>query len=422
MNTNHTGRIILVILISLVLLAGAFSGGVILGWLIPSASPVETLAPVITTSPEVAPSTESTSPSSTPADREELFKPFWESWDIIHEQYVDQPVDDLQLMRGAIRGMIESLGDKHSGYMTPEDYRQASTPLDGSYTGIGAWVDTSGDLLTIISPMPDSPAEAAGLKTGDQIIAIDGESVIGKDPNIVLQSVLGPENTTVVLTIRRNEPEEILDFTILRARIIIPSVESRMLDGNIAYIALFQFGEDSPKDMEIALKELLANDPVGLILDLRDNGGGYVDTAIEVISQFISSGVVMIEKYGDGEEVTIEAIPGGLATEIPLVVLVNNGSASASEITAGAIQDYARGKIVGTTTYGKGSVQNWIPLEDDQGAVKVTIARWLTPKGRLIHEVGLTPDYIVELTEEDIEAGLDPQLDKAVDLLLNASH
>jgi len=422
MNTNHTGRIILVILISLVLLAGAFSGGVILGWLIPSASPVETLATDITASPEVAPYTESTPPSSTPTDLEELFKPFWESWDIIHEQYVDQPVDDLQLMRGAIRGMIDSLGDKHSGYMTPEDYQQASTPLDGSYTGIGAWVDTSGDLLTIISPMPDSPAEAAGLKTGDQIIAIDGESVIGKDPNIVLQSVLGPENTTVVLTIRRTEPEETLDFTILRARIIIPSVESRMLDGNIAYIALFQFGEDSSKDMEIALKELLANDPIGLILDLRDNGGGYVDTAIEVISQFIGSGVVMIERFGDGEEVTIEANPGGLATEIPLVVLVNNGSASASEITAGAIQDYQRGKIVGTTTYGKGSVQNWIPLEDDQGAVKVTIARWLTPKGRLIHEVGLTPDYVVELTDEDIEAGLDPQLDKAVNLLLNAGN
>ncbi len=419
MNTNQTGRIILLILASLVLLAGAFSGGVILGWLIPSASTIETFAPVSSPVPEIAPSPTLTTISTTPTDLEELFKPFWESWDIIHDQYVDQPVDDLQLMRGAIRGMIDSLGDIHSGYMTPEDYTQASTPLDGSYTGIGAWVDTSGEFLTIISPMPDSPAEAAGLKTGDQIIAVDGESVVGKDPNIVLQSVLGPEGTTVILTIRRPETEATLVIPIVRARITIVDIESRMLEGNIAYIALFQFGEDSAKDLEQALRELLAEEPVGLIFDLRDNGGGYVDTAIEVISQFIGSGVVMIERFGDGEEVTLEAIPGGLATEIPLVVLVNNGSASASEITAGAIQDYQRGKIVGTPTYGKGSVQNWIPLDDEQGAVKVTIARWLTPSGRLIHEIGLTPDFIVEITDEDIEAGRDPQLEKAIEILLS---
>jgi carboxyl-terminal processing protease len=192
-----------------------------------------------------------------------------------------------------------------------------------------------------------------------------------------------------------------------------------MLEENIGYIALVTFGEDSAEDMKVALDELLAQDPRGLIFDLRDNSGGYVDTAIEIISQFIPSGTVMIEKLGTGEEIPFDAIPGGIATEIPLVVLVNGGSASASEIAAGAIQDYERGLIVGTTTYGKGSVQNWVPLDGEQGAVKVTIARWLTPKGRQIHEVGLTPDYVVELTEEDYEAGLDPQLDKAIELLVN---
>lgn len=422
MNTNKTGRIILVTLISLVLLTGAFSGGVILGLLIPSATPLETLAPVISPQPEIAAPTTPTTPSSSPANLNKLFEPFWESWDIVHEQYVDQPVDDLQLMRGAIRGMLDSLGDIHTGYMTPEDYQQATTPLDGSYTGIGAWVDTSGELLTIISPMPGSPAEAAGLKTGDQIIAIDGTSVIGKDPSVVLQSVLGPEGTTVVLTIKRPEPEETLDFTIVRARITIPSIESRMLDENIAYIALFTFGDNSANDLKNALRDLLAEKPVGLILDLRDNSGGYVDTAIEVVSQFIEPGVVMIERFGDGKEVKLEAIPGGLAKDIPLVVLVNNGSASASEITAGAIQDYQRGILVGTTTYGKGSVQNWIPLDNNQGAVKVTIARWLTPNGRLIHKIGLTPDYIVEITDEDIKAERDPQLEKAIELLLNGRN
>lgn len=419
MNTNHTGRIILIILLSLVLLAGSFSGGVIVGWLIPSPSATETLSPIESLVPgtEVPPT--STTAPATPKDLEELFIPFWESWDIVHEQFVDQPVDDLKLMQGAIRGMMDSLGDIHSGFMTPEDYEQATLPLDGSYTGIGAWVDTSGEFLTIISPMPNSPAEAAGLKTGDAIVAVDGENVIGIDPNIVLQSVLGPEGTTVVLTIQREDTEENLDFPIVRARITIPSIESRMLEENIGYIALYTFGEDSAEDLELALRQLLAEEPVGIILDLRDNGGGYVDTAIEIISQFIGSGVVMIERLGTGEEIKFEALPGGVATEIPLIVLVNNGSASASEITAGAIQDYQRGKIVGTTTYGKGSVQNWIPLENDQGAVKVTIARWLTPNGRLIHEVGLTPDFIVEITEEDIEAELDPQLEKAIEVLLN---
>lgn len=418
MNTNHTGRIILIIIVSLVLLAGAFSGGVILGWLIPSATPFETLAPVSSPVPVITTPAVPSTPAATPSELEELFKPFWKSWEIIHNEYIDQPVDDLQLMRGAIRGMIDSLGDDYSSYMTPEDYRQAFTPLDGSYTGIGAWVDTSGEFLTIISPMPESPAEKAGLKTGDQIIAVDGENVVGKDPNIVLQSVLGPEGTTVVLTIKRLETDETLDYTIVRARITIPSIESKMLDENIAYIALFQFGVESADDLEQALRELLAQEPVGLILDLRDNAGGFLDPAIEVMSQFIGSGIVMIERFGNGEEVKIEAIPGGLATEIPLVVLVNKGSASASEITAGAIQDYQRGSLVGTTTFGKGSVQSLIPLEDEQGVVKVTIARWLTPNGRLIQEVGLTPDVIVELTEEDIAAGRDPQLEKAIELLL----
>jgi carboxyl-terminal processing protease len=414
---NHTGRKILILIVSLILLAGAFAGGLIVGWLIPSATAAETLPSAETpTHEETVPPTATS--ATNPVGLDKLFKPFWEAWDIVHEQYVDQPVDDLKLMQGAIRGMLDSLGDIHTGYMTPTEYEQATMPLDGTYTGIGAWVDTSGQFLTIISPMDGSPAEAAGLRSGDQIIAVDGVDVTDIDPSIVLQSVLGPEGTTVELTIQREEPAETFVVSIVRARITIPSIESRMLDENIAYVYLATFGENSSEDLVDALTTLLAQNPRGLILDLRDNSGGYVDTAIEIVSQFIPSGTVMVEKLGTGEEIPFEAIPGGIATEIPLVVLVNGGSASASEITAGAIQDYERGLIVGTTTYGKGSVQNWIPLTNDQGAVKVTVARWLTPKGRLIHEVGLTPDYVVEITEEDFEAGLDPQLDKAIELLL----
>ncbi len=414
MKTDHTGRTILFILIALVLLAGSFSGGFITGWMLPKNNPFESL-------PQTTPSTEAPQPETTtaaPNELETLFAPFWESWQIVHDQFVEQPLDDTKLMQGAIRGMIDALGDEHSSYMDPEEYIQATLPLDGSYTGIGAWVDTSTEFLTVTNPMPDSPAEKAGIKPGDQIIAINGQDQTGIDPSIVLKSVLGPEGEPVTLTIRRGDPPEEIDVTIVRARITVPSIESKMLDSRIAYIALFTFGENTAIDTRIALEELLKQEPVGLILDLRNNSGGYLDTAIQIVSEFIPDGLVMLEELGSGERIPYEALSGGVATEIPMVVLVNEGSASASEITAGAIQDRGRGLLIGTTTYGKGSVQNWVPLDNNQGAVRVTIARWLTPNGRQIHKLGLTPDIVIELTEEDFNAELDPQLDRAIVELL----
>jgi len=412
MNDQKTVRIVLAILIGFVLIAGSFSGGVLVGWLLPERSTLE--SPLSTFDPTIGAAT-----TNKPDDLDELFAPFWETWDIVHDQYVDQPVDDLKMMQGAISGMLESLGDEHTGYMDPETFIEATRPLDGSYEGIGAYVDVTGEYLTVISPMPGSPAETAGLKPADRIIMIDGKDMTGIDPSVALKSVLGPAGTDVTLTIQRGEENEILEFTITRATIDLPSVEGEMLENNIAYIAISTFGENTTDLLEDTLKELLENDPRGLILDLRYNTGGYLVTAIEVISQFIPEGIVMYEVEGDGSETVYEALPGGLATEIPLVVLVNEGSASASEITAGAIQDLGRGVLVGVTTYGKGSVQNWIPLNNDQGAVRVTIARWLTPNHRQIHKVGLTPDHIVEMTDADYEAGNDPQLDKAIELLLS---
>ncbi|NLG96756.1 MAG: S41 family peptidase [Chloroflexi bacterium] len=397
--------------LAILLLMGTFSGGLLIGWFIPRntavATPPKELPPVVSAEQE----------SVVQAEDDDLFSPFWEAWDIVHEQFVDQPVDDVALMRGAIRGMIDALGDQHSSYMDPDEYRQANMPMDGEYEGIGAWVDTSGEFLTITSPMAGSPAEKAGLRPGDMIIKVDGEDMTGIDSSLVLRRVLGPAGTDVMLTIVREGEPQPFDVTVTRAKIILKSVESKMLDQNIAYVQLTTFGENSTRELRAALRELLKQNPKGLILDLRNNGGGYLNTAIEVVSQFIPEGVVMIERYGDGTEQTYRALSGGLATEIPLVVLINEGTASASEITAGAIQDYGRGTLVGMTSYGKGSVQNWVPLSNDEGAVRVTIARWLTPKGRQIHEVGLEPDIIVELTEEDYEAGRDPQLEKAIEIL-----
>jgi carboxyl-terminal processing protease len=410
MDNKHTGRNIILVFIALVLLAGTFSGGVLVGWILPSRTTLE-----------------STATASTPSSGEDqkmkldvLFAPFWETWQYVHDQYVDQPVDDNKLMQGAITGMLNSLGDKHTGYMDPDTYKLVTAPLDGSYEGIGASVDTTGSLLTIISAMPGSPAEAALLKPGDQVIKVDGVDVTKENPNVVLKSVKGPAGSPVTLTIQRPGAEEPFDVTIIRQKIELKSVTSEMKDGNIAYIGISTFGETTTAELKAALETLLAQKPKGLILDLRYNSGGYLNTAIEVISQFIPSGVVMYEQEQNGEETTYSAEPGGLATKIPLVVLVNEGSASASEITAGAIQDFGRGTIVGVTTYGKGSVQNWIPLDNNQGAVRITVARWLTPKHRQINEVGLTPDVIVELTQADVDARNDTQLKKAIEILRQA--
>ena len=393
MNNENPGRTVLLILTVILLMAGTFTGGVLVGWKIP----------------------QKTTDESTTLDT--LFEPFWETWDYVHDGFVDQPVDDTKLMQGAIRGMLDSLGDKHTSYMDPEEYEEANAPLDGAYEGIGAYVDVGGDFLTIISPMPGSPAEEKGLEPGDEVIKVNGEDVTGVDPSIVLRSVKGPAGTDVVLTIHRPETDETFDVTITRQEISLESVSSEMLDGNIAYVYISVFSDTTGKELEKALTDLMEQNPKGLILDLRYNSGGYVNSAIDVMSQFIADGVVLIEQQGNGEELTYDAQKGGLATEIPLVVLVNEGSASASEITAGAIQDYGRGTLVGVTTYGKGSVQAFIPLKNDQGAVRITIAKWLTPNHRQINEVGLTPDIEVQITDEDIENEFDAQLQKAIEIL-----
>jgi len=420
---NKSLRFVLVAFLAVLLLAGTFSGGLVVGWLLPNraaaASPVQ-LPGNTTAQSGVVP--DAGTAAGTPQDLTTLFKPFWEAWKIVNDQYVDQPVDQTALMRGAIRGMMDALGDPHSSYMDPDQYKQANMPMDGEYEGIGAWVDTTGDFVKIVSPMPNSPAEKAGLKTNDIIVKVDGEDMTGIDGNLVLRKVLGPAGSDVTLTIQREGVEQPFDVKITRAKIVVPSVEGKMLDSGVAYVQLFTFGEKTTAELKTTLTTLMAQKPKGLILDLRNNGGGYLNTAIEVVSQFVGKGAVMYEEYGDGTRKTFQAMPGGLATDVPLVVLVNEGTASASEITAGAIQDYQRGVLVGVTTYGKGSVQNWVPLQDSQGAVRVTIARWLTPKERQINKVGLKPDYEVKMTEDDVKNNLDPQLDKAVEILTTGAQ
>jgi carboxyl-terminal processing protease len=410
---NKALMAVLVVVAVLFIGAASFAGGFVTGHFVPALneSSGQTFLPVAPT-----PSTDQN--SATPQDLQTLFSPFWEAWNLVHQQYVDQPVDDVKLMQGAIRGMMESLGDKHSSYMDPVNFQQANQSLAGEYEGIGAYVDTGGDFLTITSPIPGSPAEKAGLRPGDIIVKINGKDMTGVDPEVARQQVLGPAGSTVHLTVARKGEENLLEFDVTRDKIVIKSATGKMLDNGIAYIQVTTFGDKTSAELTQALNDVLAQNPKGIILDLRNNGGGYVQTAVEVASQFIDKGVVLYEQFGDGKKNTYEVQPGGLATQIPMVVLINEGSASASEIVAGALQDYGRAKLVGVTSYGKGSVQNWIPLSNDQGAVRVTVAKWLTPNGRTIHQKGLTPDVFVQMTEEDYKNNLDPQLDAAVQTLL----
>lgn len=346
------------------------------------------------------------------------YEEFWLAWE--KATYADLGADLSYeiLMQESLRGLVASLGDRHTSYMNPDEFYQTQVSLDGNYEGIGAWVDPSAEYLTIIAPMDGSPAEAAGLLPGDQVLAVDGDDMTGIDGNLVIRRVLGPAGSDVILTIGRDGVTDPFDVTITRARIVIPTTRTEMLEGNIAYLQLYNFGADSTQEFRNALESLLAENPDGLILDLRNNGGGYLHAAVSITSEFLPRGeLVLLEEFGDGSRQEYTSHGNGLALEIPVVILVNQGSASATEILAGALQDYGRAFLVGEVTFGKGSVQLPLELSDQQGALRITIARWLTPLDRHIQDLGLAPDHLIPLTEEDVEFELDPQLDFALDLL-----
>ena len=335
------------------------------------------------------------------SDLDNLFNPFFQAWEIVHDQYLEQPVNNVNLMQGSIRGMMESLEDPYSTYLDPEQFREQNTPLEGEYTGIGAWVDTSGEFLVIISPMPNSPAEDVGLEPGDVVLKIDNQDVTGLDPSLVLRKILGPADTQVLITITREGEPDLLEFEITRAVIPIPSVESELIDGYIGYIRLYTFGANSYDEFSLAVTQLLGQGADNLIVDLRNNTGGYVNSAIDITSIFLKEKVVLIEEWGDETTKDYMTTKDPIALDTPLYILVNKGTASASEIAAGALQDYNRAILIGTSTFGKGLIQNWIPLEGENGAIRVSIAHWLTPHGRQIQDLGLSPDIEIEFAEAD---------------------
>ncbi|MGQ9501451.1 MAG: S41 family peptidase [Anaerolineae bacterium] len=347
------------------------------------------------------------------------FAVFWEAWQFIEQRFYGEIPPVQERVYGAIRGMVNAFGDPNTAFIDPtraEIFRQDTS---GSFEGIGAAVriDQMGHLV-IVEPYPGRPAAEAGLRRGDIILEIDGTSTEGMSLYEAISLIRGPANTKVTLTIFREGVEKPFDVTVTRARIEIKVVEAKRLDGNLGYVSLSEFSRGAADKIARAIKTLQSEGPLeGLILDLRNNPGGLLDEAIAVGSQFIADGVITIEREKGGTEQVFETLPDGVATDIPLVVLINQGSASAAEIVAGAIQDYKRGTVVGEQSFGKGTVQ--IPHTLSDGSeLRVTIAEWLTPKGRQINGNGIAPDIVVERTQEDFEADRDPQLERAVEILL----
>lgn len=349
------------------------------------------------------------------AEAQTQFEPFWEVWELVHDSYYQQPVDDGALVEGAIVGLLDTLDDEHTRYLSPEDQEAAERSFSGEYSGIGAEVESVEGHITIVSPIDGSPAQAAGLQPGDIIRAADGVSLTDMDVAEAAALVRGPAGTAVKLTIERDG--ETFDVEIIRDVVKLVSATGEMLEEGIAYIRLSRFGETTHEELKGVVATLLAENPSGLILDLRRNPGGALDTTVEISDEFLPEGTVLLERFGNGRERVFTSENGNLLEEIPLVVLIDEGSASASEVLAGAIQDRGRGVLIGQTSFGKGTVQTWHTLAN-KGGIRLTIAQWLTPKETSIHKQGLNPDYFIPLpATEDGETFTDTQLQAAIDLL-----
>jgi carboxyl-terminal processing protease len=342
------------------------------------------------------------------------FGVFWEAWNLVDEHFYGDSSDETTRTYGAIQGSLRALEDPYTVFIEPQERDREEEQLRGSFGGIGAYVERVGDGRVLLTPMPDRPAAKAGILDGDELIAVDGTPITPDMPfDDVLALVRGEVGDVVRLTVRREGSAEPLTFEVERAEIVTPSVSWELLPDGIGYIRLTIFGERTSDELEDAISELRDQGANRYIVDLRDNGGGLLPVAIDVASQFLSDGVVMYERKSDGEEKPFPVQDHGLALEEPLVVLVNGSTASASEIVAGAIQDYHRGKLVGTKTYGKASVQLVFELSDGS-SLHVTNARWLTPSRYEIEGAGLKPDVEVEFTELDRQENRDPQLDQAI--------
>ncbi|MEK7545334.1 MAG: S41 family peptidase [Patescibacteria group bacterium] len=347
-------------------------------------------------------------------------KTFWDVWKRVQERYVDKDaLNTRNLIYGAIRGMVAALDDPYTVYMTPEETVEFQNNLEGSLEGIGAELTVKDKMLTVASVLKSSPAEKSGLLTNDAIVEINGETTADMTIYQAITKIRGKGGTKVNLLIfRKSTKSAPFELSILRDKIQLNSVSMEDKGNGIFHVSVNQFTDHTSEEFKKTVQDILLKNPKGMILDLRGNGGGYLDISVDMLSEFLggNKAAVKIERRNESLNETISVANHPSFPDLPLAVLVNNGSASASEIVAGALQDHRRAIVIGETSFGKGSVQEVEKLPD-LSSLRITIAKWLTPKGRSISKIGIMPDIEVKLTEKDLEKGRDTQLERAVQYL-----
>lgn len=352
----------------------------------------------------------------------ELYKPreidfslFWDVWNKINQGFAGK-IDTQKIVYGAISGMVEALDDPYSIFMEPDATKSFIEDLSGAIEGIGAEISMREGQIVVVSPLKDSPAEKAGIKPSDKIIKIDNISTEDMSLEEAIGKIRGKAGTKVVLEIKRSDSKETQTITVMRQRIVIKSVEWRHLNGETSYLKISQFGDDTADLVQEALEEIKSAAKKSLIIDLRNNPGGYLDQSVDVASFLMKSGVVVKEQFKDGRINEERTTQNQILDQVKIIVLINGGSASASEIVAGALQDTGLAILVGEKTFGKGSVQSLEELSNGS-SLRLTTAKWLTPNGRMINGSGIEPDIKISLSEDDLKNNRDPQLDKALELV-----
>jgi len=350
---------------------------------------------------------------------------FWKVWSLVEEKYVptseEKNATEQEKIQGAIQGMVASLGDSYSRFLTPEENKEFNESISGNFSGVGMEVDRKDGVIKVISPLKDSPAEKAGIKAGDIVLKIDDKPTADLSVDEAVKLIRGPKGSTVELIIAREGEPGSKSIKIVRDSIKIPTLDYKKRKDDVFVISLFNFSQGVENDFRKALREFVLSKSDKLIIDLRGNPGGYLDAAVDVSSWFLPTGKIIVqEDFGkDVPEKVFRSKGYNIFNKnLKVVVLVDGGSASASEIVAGALSEHGVAKIIGEKTYGKGSVQELIPISEDT-SLKLTIARWLTPNGLTISESGIEPDIKIKQSKEDDEKGIDTQLEEAVKFLLN---
>lgn len=413
---DHLWPKILVVAIFLLGLSGAFFTGVYFGYENrPEVQKVTSLLNKETGKPE-----------------EVDFSAFWKAWNIIDERYITDNgnngttststtvVTSQDKVWGAIAGMVNSLGDPYSVFLPPDKKKRFEDDISGNFGGVGMEVGIKDNVITVISPLPNSPAKKAGIMPGDKILKIDNTLTADLELDEAIGLIRGEKGKSVSLTLSRSDQKEPIEVKVVRDIITIPTIETKKLESGVFLIKLYNFSAPSPDAFRQALREFIDAKSDKLILDLRGNPGGYLEASVDMASWFLPPGrTVVIERHGDGREDKAYRSKGYdiFNENLKMVVLVDRGSASASEILAGALSEYGKATLIGEKTFGKGSVQELVPVTADS-SLKITIAKWFTPKGKSISQNGLEPQIAVPYTEEDFSAGRDPQLKRAEEFLL----